>query len=168
MHRIKDREAGLPLDVAYILGLSGPSQGTSRTDHPDNAIIKDTAGNSCAEFSNIIITVTELTDPRGTTNYYVAVEMDVKSLGCSTPPGGGIGGQTPGGVSSDFGSFLAVEFRNVTRGIIIDHRFHISITCVPPWSQYHFSQSQSIPAAGWLQDWASTTVRVDGGFSPCP
>lgn len=79
-----------PLDVGYILGLSGPPQGTSRTDNVADVMLKNMLCGAIAEATNIWLTITELNAPSGR-KYGVALNMDVKSLGkCQTEENVGV------------------------------------------------------------------------------
>ena len=62
---MEKKQINLPLDVGYILGLSGPSQGTTRTDNVADVTLKNMLCGAIAEATNIRVTVTELPYPGG-------------------------------------------------------------------------------------------------------
>jgi len=143
-------------DEGYILGVTGPSQGTSRTDNVADTILKNASCDAIAEATNIMITVTELSYPSGKI-YLAAASMDVKPLGnCQ-------------GVNYIAGSVqgprIAFEFRNVNDGYLSEADWSFPIACGDP--RFHFAQVRQLPDGGWLPLWAATSLRVDGGFSPC-
>jgi hypothetical protein len=76
---METKQIYLPLDVGYILGLSGPSQGTTRTDYVADLTFKNQLCGAIAEATNISVTISELPNPGGT-KYAVALKMDVRSL----------------------------------------------------------------------------------------
>jgi hypothetical protein len=156
---MQTKEFYLPLDVGYILGLSGPSQGTSRTDNVADVTLKNMLCGAIAEATNIWVTITELNTPSGS-KYGVALKMDVKSLGkCQTES------WMSGRVAQSTATII-VEIRNVNRGWITDAAaFPFPIGC--DTTPFHFWNFRDVNAGGWLQEWASTTLRVDGAFTPC-
>ena len=159
---MQTKEIYIPLDVAYILGLSGPTPipATARTDNVANVTLRNMLCGAIAEATNIHVTVTELNTANGI-KYGVALDMLVKSSGnCQTESWA-----SPRGGSHSTGS-ITVEIRDVNRGWIIDaatFRFDVGCDTKPvPFSDY-----MQVYPGGWLQLWASTTLRVDGAFTPC-
>ncbi len=153
---IQTREVFVPLDVGYLLGLSGPSQGTSRTDHLGTFTVKDTAGVPVAKLEGISITVTELRDANNQPfQYHVVASMLVTALDHRT------------GDSSPMEPLPAwiFDFRNVARGVITSVQQNSSVLC--SWNQHAVSLVWRLSVQGWLQDWASTSMRVEGDFYPC-
>ncbi len=160
------KEAGIPigkkllLDVGYILGLQGPSQGTSRTDNIQGPItLHDYYGDGIAEATNITVTVSELTDVHGP-YYLIAVNIDVKPFGTYQTLAPGYQPVVP-----LHGTSVFVDFRDVNRSIIANATWPQVFTCdYPP---FHFAKLDKRPAAGWLPQWASTSLGLGGAFTSC-
>jgi hypothetical protein len=157
---METRKLKPPFDIGYMLGLSGPSQGaTTRTDHVADVTLTDMSCGAIAEATNITVTITELTYAGGS-KYAVTLEMDVKPLGnCRVASGIGLRNYTGG-------AWISVEIRDVNRGFVIAvGGWPFLIDCED--GPFHFSQFRDVDAGGWLQDWASTTLRLQGAWEPC-
>ncbi len=156
-----------PFNVGAFLGVSGPQtlNATTRTDSSPGTYTVRFMGQPAAKLDNFRVTVVEFAQNMKTYDH-VTVELDVTSCGYTSelpqPPD-----VWPGGLPLP--PNLHVEFRDLQQQILQTVWFFVPVPC----GSEHFSGSRTLAPAphvrtGWLQEWAGTTMGMEGHFYLCP